>query len=95
VRKLEKHDAVVALTLAKLSSFRLIISKALTDSTISEEEFKRLQDDYDDYKRQKFDLQNKEHKAKPVDIDSIKKEYIKKGYLLGLDSTQLSTLLRS
>ena len=78
--KLKKHDAIVTLVLAKLSSFRLIISKALSDNVISGEEYSRLQADYDDYKRQKFDLQNKARKT--VDIEAIKKEYLKKGYVI-------------
>ena len=57
--KLQKHTAIVQLINAKLSSFRLTISKALADSTITDEEFHRLQADYDDYRKQKFELQKK------------------------------------
>ena len=77
--KLQKHTAIVQLVTAKLSSFKLIISKALDDSDITDEEFKRLQADYDDYKRQKFDLQKKSLSlvSKGVDTEAIKQECLK------------------
>ena len=77
-KKLQKHTAIVQLITAKLSSFRLIISKALQDSTINDEEFNRLQADYDDYKRQKFELQKK-WKPLPqvVDTEVLKKQCLK------------------
>ncbi len=70
--KVQKHTAIVQLITAKLSSFRLIISKALQDSNITDEEFNRLQADYDDYKRQKFDLQKKQ--MSPPDTEALKKQ---------------------
>ena len=57
--KLQKHTAIVQLITAKLSSFNLIISKALQDSSITDEEFMRLQAEFNDYKQQKYDLQKK------------------------------------
>ena len=78
--KLEKHTAVVQLILAKLQSFRLLTNKALQDSQISDEEFNRLQADYNDYKMQKYELQRKSKVvfSQPVDAEVIKKEYEKK-----------------
>lgn len=78
--KLQKHTAMVQLIMAKLSSFRLIISKALQDSQITDEEFSRLQADYNDYKMQKFELQKKSRMnfTQPQDIEAIKKECEKK-----------------
>eukprot|EP00745_Piridium_sociabile_P044676 TRINITY_DN9468_c0_g2_i7.p1 TRINITY_DN9468_c0_g2~~TRINITY_DN9468_c0_g2_i7.p1 ORF type:complete len:159 (+),score=10.14 TRINITY_DN9468_c0_g2_i7:33-479(+) len=77
--KLQKHTAIVQLITAKLSSFRLIISKALADSVVTDEEFNRLQADYDDYKRQKFEQQKKTRAtfSQPPDEEAIKKEYLK------------------
>jgi len=73
-KKLQKHTAIVQLIMAKLSSFRLIISKALQDSNITDEEFMRLQADYDDYKRQKFDLQKKLRSIPPTDTETLRKQ---------------------
>ena len=73
-RKLQKHTAMVQLITAKLCSFRLIISKALQDSSISDEEFNRLQSDYDDYKRQKFELQKKWKPLPQIDTEVLKKQ---------------------
>ena len=73
-RKLQKHTAMVQLITAKLSSFRLLISKALQDSTISDDEFNNLQTDYDDYKRQKFELQKKWKPVPQVDTEVLKKQ---------------------
>lgn len=77
--KVQKHTAMVQLATAKLSSFKLIISKALTDSNITDEEFNRLQADYDDYKRQKVDLQKKMRTtfSQQQDTEAIKKECLK------------------
>ena len=77
--KLQKHTAIEQLVTAKLSSFRLIISKALQDSTLTDEEFNRLQADYGDYKRQKFDLQKKMKASfsQQQDVDVLKKECLK------------------
>jgi hypothetical protein len=78
--KLQKHTAIVQLITAKLSSFRLITSKALEDSNITDEEFNRLQADYADYKRQKFDLKKKMGAtfSQPTqDLEAIKKECLK------------------
>ena len=70
--KLLKHTSIVQLATAKLSSFRLILSKAFDDSNITDEEFCRLQADFDDYKHQKFNLQKK--LLDPVDTEKIKKQ---------------------
>ena len=78
--KLQKHTAIAQLVTAKLSSFRLIISKALTDSNITDDEFNRLQADYDDYKRQKWDQQKRSITAfsQPQDVKAINKECLEK-----------------
>ena len=89
--KLQKHTAIVQLATAKLSSFRLIISKALEDSNITDEEFNRLQADYDDYKRQKFDLQKK---SRANFSQSHKAEEIKKECLKQVNET-LNSLLKN
>ena len=48
--KVQKHEAITALVSAKISSFKMIVSKALEDKQISDEEFKRVQDDIENYK---------------------------------------------
>ena len=47
VVKLKKHDSLTALASAKLSSIKLFISKALSESKISVEEINTVQSDVD------------------------------------------------
>ena len=50
VKKIKKKEAIATLVSSKLSSLKLSISKSLEDSKVSDEEFKRIQTDFDDYK---------------------------------------------
>ena len=57
--KVKKHEAIVALASAKLSSIKQTVSKALEDGQISDSEFQKVQTDVEDYKVQKRQIQTK------------------------------------
>jgi hypothetical protein len=85
-RKLQKHGALYALASAKLSSTKLIISKALEDNKIDDFEFRRVQDDLDNYKCQKSEIQHK-MRRQPVNVEDLKKTFLAEGKKLGVKET--------
>jgi hypothetical protein len=85
-RKVQKHGALYTLASAKLSSSKLIISKALEDNKIDDFEFRRVQDDLDNYKRQKSEIQNK-MRRQPVNVEDLKKTFLAEGKKLGVKET--------
>lgn len=98
VKKLEKHESISTLASSKLSSLKLSISKALEDSKVSEEEFKRIQTDFDDYKSKKASIQAKTRAEynKPIDIEDLKKQFLKKGIQMGREEKQkIESLVKS
>ena len=81
-KKLEKHDLISSLAIAKLTSMNLIISKALEDTQITDQEFVIIQRDFEEYKKLKHDIQSKSRSA-PVNVEEIKKKLLEEGRLLG------------
>ena len=57
ISKAQKHYEIKTLGERKLNSVKILISKALNDGQISEQEFKIVLDELDRYK----DLKNKTH----------------------------------
>ena len=98
VKKLEKHKSISTLASSKLSSLKLSISKALEDSKVSEEEFKHIQTDLDDYKSKKASIQTKTRAEynKPIDIEDLKKQFLKKGIQMGREEKEkIESLVKS
>ena len=83
--KVQKHEAITALVSAKLSSLKMIVSKALEDKQISDEEFKRVQDDIENYKMLKRQIQNKTLEGQVVDTEKIKQDFLEQGRKLGIE----------
>ena len=88
--KIKKHTAISALAEAKLSSVRSLVSKALTDSRISDTEFTHIQENVDDYKQKKRDIQTKTRSefTKPVDIEKLKKDFLEQGVKIGREEQE-------
>lgn len=98
VKKLEKHESISTLASSKLSSLKLSISKALEDSKVSDEEFKQIQTDFDDYKSKKASIQTKTRAEynKPLDIEDLKKQFLKKGIQIGREEkVKIESLVKS
>ena len=75
--KLKKHEAITALASAKLNSVKLIVSKAIEDGKISDEEFSRFLQDIDDFKSQKQRIQNTSHKKQTIDeVEKLKQHFL-------------------
>lgn len=80
-KKLKKHDTLVALANSKLCDVRELISKAIDDNKISDEEFRHIQDVFRNYKQEKLDIQKKSRLAlaDPVSAEELKKKFIEQG----------------
>ena len=93
-KKQQKHISLTALACSKLASLKILISKALEDSKISDSEFKQIQTDFEDYKIQKQAIQNK-MKTQTTDIEKIKNDFLEEGKKLGMEeaSKKLNSLL--
>ena len=74
--KLKKHEAITALASAKLNSAKLIVSQAIDDRKISDEEFSRFLRDLDDFKIQKQIIQNAtKEKQTTEDVEKLKQHF--------------------
>ena len=96
--KIRKHEAITALAEAKLSSVRSLVSKALHDSKITDDEFTSIQQNIDDYKQAKTRIQSRvrDEMSKPIDIEKIKKDFLEKGIKIGKEEKEkLTSALRN
>ena len=78
LKKLEKHERILALTEAKLSTVDRMVSYALKNDDISSEEFDAIQKEMSDFRVKKRDVQVKVRSSAGTDIDRLKKELIEK-----------------
>ena len=95
--KIRKHEAISALADAKLSSVRSLVSKALTDSSISDTEFSHIQENVNEYKHKKREIQTKTRTeySKSVDVEKLKKDFLERGVKIGREEKEkLSSALR-
>ena len=67
-KKKKKHDKIVLLTKSELNSIEVLISKALTDSNISHDEFVLINDVLNEY-------DNKQEEIKNVKIQSVHRRF--------------------
>ena len=93
-KKLQKHIAISQLANSKITSIQKLISTALEDGNISDSDFKKITDDYENYQSQKQGIQSK-MRAEREDINSIKKRFLEEGKKLGMEETtkKLNSLL--
>ena len=91
--KIRKHEAITALAEAKLSSVKSLVSKALQDSKISDDEFTSIQQNVDDYKQAKTKIQSKvrDEMSKPIDIEKLKKDFLERGIKIGKEEKEKLT----
>ena len=91
--KLKKHASISALADAKLSSVRSLVSKALTDSSISDTEFSQVQENVNVYKQKKREIQTKTRTeySKSVDIEKLKKDFLARGVKIGREEREKLT----
>ena len=83
-KKLQKHIAISQLANSKISSIQKLISTALEDESISDSDFKKIVDDYENYQSQKQSIQAK-ILSDQMDINSMKTRFLEEGKKLGME----------
>ena len=63
MKKKEKHDKILMLAKSKLNSIETLISQALIDMDISQEEFVTILNEKDKYERMKGNLRSENEKS--------------------------------
>ena len=76
-KKISKHEQIYTLAASKLNTINDIISKALTDSVISQEEFSLIIQEKEKYIMLKNKIRN-EHKTEPEDFKAHLLSHVKK-----------------
>ena len=82
--KLQKHIAISQLANSKITSIQKLISTALEDGNISDSDFKKIIDDYENYQSQKQSIQSKMMTG-PTDINNMKTRFLEEGKKLGME----------
>ena len=74
INKKKKHDQLLMLAKSKFNSIETLISQALIDLDISQEEFIKILNEKDNYERMKYNLisENGDEKQENVKLSSIK-----------------------
>ena len=71
-KKKKKHDKTLMLTNSKLNSIETLISQALIDMDISDEEFVTILKEKDKYEKMKDNLRSENEKCKIVRLSCVK-----------------------
>tara|TARA_B110000881_G_scaffold29708_1_gene22173 strand:- start:231 stop:920 length:690 start_codon:yes stop_codon:yes gene_type:complete len=84
LKKCEKHERVKLVAMSKLSSVSGLVSRALTDGKISDEEFQVILNEMDSYREHKSQIRRKvRNELSPEREEEIREEALKKGVLEG------------
>lgn len=95
LKKLEKHNRILTLTEAKLSTIDGLVSKALKDDDVSDEEFDAIQREIRDFRAKRREIQLKIRASSNTDLDHLKKELLEKGRQQGLTEAKQALNERS
>lgn len=80
LRKIEKHENIRMLAISKLNTINDLVSKALTDSHISTDEFTLILKEKEKYISMKNAIRKKQREASSaVDVESLKKTFLEEG----------------
>ena len=80
LHKLEKHEKIEMLAVSKLNTINDLVSKAITDSHISTEEFSLITKEKEKYISMKNSIRkNKRETNQNVDVDTLKKTFLEEG----------------
>ena len=87
LKKVEKHQQIKLIAAAKLSSVNGLVSRALQDGNISNEEYQIILQEMESYRNHKSQIRNRtigEIRELTVDKENeIREESLKKGILKG------------
>ena len=93
-KKLQKHIAISQLANSNITSVQKLISTALEDGNISDSDFKKITEDYENYQSQKQSIQSKMMTSQ-TDINNMKTRFLEEGKKLGMEEAtkKLNSLL--
>lgn len=83
-KKINKHESLYSLALAKENTIKKYVSTAMNNNSVSDNEFRQITEEMENFQNLKKDVRTKfnKNRRKPVDIekirDEVKKEYSKK-----------------
>ena len=83
-KKVEKHDRLLMLAEAKLSTITALVSKALRDNSVSDAEFEAIQREMSDYQAKKRAIQTKVRTEVGSDLEGLKRGLLEEGRKQGL-----------
>ena len=97
VTKMEKHETIVTLAVSKLNTINDLVSKALTDSHISQEEFTLILREREKYIGLKNSVRKKikenSSNSSDPDLEALKKTFLEEGKKLA-ESEMLAKLTK-
>ena len=80
LKKIEKYEKIGTIAVSKLNSINNIVSKALTDSHISDEEFTNIIKEKEKYTTMKNAVRKKQREASTnIDVETLKKNFLEEG----------------
>ena len=94
LKKVEKHQQIKLIAAAKLSSVNGLVSRALQDGSISNEEYQIILQEMESYRNHKSQIRNRtigEIRELTVDKENeIREESLKKGILKGQEMAMVN-----
>jgi hypothetical protein len=84
LKKLVKHVSLLTLAETKLSTINGLVSKALMDNHVTDEEFDAIQQEMNDYHDKKREIRTKIRNSTTTDIEGLKKQLLEQGRQQGL-----------
>ena len=88
LKKIEKHQNIKNIAMAKMSSINDLVSKALEDNKISDDEFKIIMQERENYRAHKNQIRQRvQSKVKDMN-EKMKKELLEQGEKKGVEKIQ-------
>lgn len=95
LKKLEKHDRILALAEAKLGTVDRLVNTALNDDHISDSEFEAIQREMAEFRTRKREIQLKIRASSNTDLEHLKKDLMEQGRQQGLEEARQALGKRS
>ena len=94
LKKIEKHEKISTTAISKLNTINDLVSKALTDSKISPEEFTLILQEKEKYLALKNSIRKKQRESdRNIDVETLKKTFLEEGKKLA--QTEMLEKLKS
>ena len=94
LKKIEKHEKISTTAISKLNTINDLVSKALTDSKISPEEFTLILQEKEKYLALKNSIRKKQRESdRNIDVETLKKNFLEEGKKLA--QTEMLEKLKS